>query len=61
MEPQTGRRLQPHEVDGISQIIFLNGVEYGRGTAVKMRWKASYKIGTEAVHEQGEIPALGVA
>ncbi len=61
MEPQTGRKLQPHEYQGISQRIFLNGVEYGKGTAVKMRWKLSYKLGVEPKFEQGEIPALGVA
>jgi len=42
-------------------VVFLNGVEYGKGTAVKMRWKASYKVGAEPKYEQGEIPALGVA
>jgi hypothetical protein len=61
MEPQTGRTLEPLQQQGISQIIHLSGVEYGKGTAVKMRWKASYKVGGEPKFEQGEIPALGVA
>ncbi len=61
MEPQSGRTLQPLQSQGISQVIYLNGVEYGKGTAVKMRWKASYKVGAEPKYEQGEISALGVA
>jgi len=61
MEPQTGRTLEPLQEQGISQVIFLNGVEYGNGAAVKMRWKVSYKVGGEPNFEQGEIQALGVA
>jgi ADP-ribosylation factor-binding protein GGA len=61
MQPQTGRRLQPYESGGITQVIKLGGVEYGKGTIVKMRWKCSYTLGTEMRNEQGEIPALGVA
>jgi hypothetical protein len=61
MEPQSGRTLQPLQSQGISQVIYLNGVEYGKGAAVKMRWRLSYKVGTEPKFEQGEIPALGVA
>lgn len=61
LEPQTGRTLQPYQQGGITQTITLNGVEYGKGTAVKMRWKASYKVGPEQKNEMGEIPQLGVA
>ena len=28
---------------------------------VKMRWKASYKVGGEPFNEQGEVPPLGIA
>jgi ADP-ribosylation factor-binding protein GGA len=61
MQPQTGRRLLPLEKHGIKQVITLNGVEYGKGTVMKMRWKCSYKLGAEQRQEHGEIPALGVA
>jgi ADP-ribosylation factor-binding protein GGA len=61
MEPQTGRTLEPLQQQGISQVIHLSGVEYGNGSAVKMRWKLSYKVGGQPKFEQGEIPALGVA
>ncbi|RDW84941.1 putative vhs-containing protein [Coleophoma cylindrospora] len=62
LQPQSGRRLQPLETTpGITQLIYLNGVESGKGESVKMRWKCSYKVGVEAVNEQGEIPALGIS
>ena len=61
MQPQTGRRLQPREQGGVKQIIYLNGVEQGKGDSVKLRWKASYKVGEMPVNEQGEIASLGVA
>lgn len=61
MTPQTGRRLQPYESQGIKQIIHLSGVEYGKGSNVKIRWKLSYKVGSELKNEQGEIGSLGVA
>ncbi|KAL2072066.1 hypothetical protein VTL71DRAFT_11409 [Oculimacula yallundae] len=61
LQPQTGRRLQPHEQGGVKQVIFLNGVEQGKGDSVKLRWKASYKVGEQTVNEQGEVASLGVA
>lgn len=61
LQPQTGRRLQPHEQGGVKQVIHLNGVEQGKGDSVKLRWKASYKVGTQPVNEQGEISSLGIA
>lgn len=61
MLPQTGRRLQPNEQQGIRQLINLNGVLYGNGSNVKMRWKLSYRLGSELKNEEGMVPALGVA
>ncbi|KAI9725050.1 MAG: hypothetical protein M1812_000326 [Candelaria pacifica] len=61
LEPQSGRTLLPHELNGITQVIRLNGVERGKGSSVKMRWKASYKVGSEMKEEHGELPALGIA
>jgi ADP-ribosylation factor-binding protein GGA len=61
LQPQTGRRLSPHEKGGVKQVIHLHGVEQGKGDSVKLRWKASYKVGVQQVHEQGEIPSLGIA
>lgn len=42
-------------------MIYLNGVEQGKGDSVKLRWKAEYKVGEQPVKEQGEITSLGVA
>ncbi|KAJ9647142.1 ARF-binding protein [Coniosporium tulheliwenetii] len=61
LEPQSGRSLAPHQSNGITQTIRLLGVERGKGGAVKMRWKASYVVGTERREEMGEVASLGVA
>ncbi|KAL3426404.1 VHS domain-containing protein [Phlyctema vagabunda] len=62
LQPQSGRRLQSMETTpGITQVIYLNGVENGKGESVKMRWRCSYKVGSETINEQGEIPALGIS
>ncbi|KAI9052674.1 hypothetical protein LZ554_004013 [Drepanopeziza brunnea f. sp. 'monogermtubi'] len=61
LQPQTGRHLHPREQSGVKQVIFLNGVEQGKGDSVKLRWKASYNVGTQPVNEQGEISSLGIA
>ncbi len=39
----------------------LKGVERGKGEGVRVRWKASYKLGNVPQEEQGEIPSLGIA
>lgn len=61
LERQTGTTLQPLQKEGISQVIYLNGVAHGQGSNVKMRWRLSYKLGGDIKQEQGEIPTLGVA
>ncbi|KAH0538036.1 hypothetical protein FGG08_005348 [Glutinoglossum americanum] len=62
LEPQSGRFLASNQKDGITQIINVNGVERGKGSTVKMRWKLSYNVAqSERREEQGEITALGVA
>ncbi|KAL1642788.1 ARF-binding protein [Diplodia intermedia] len=61
LQPQSGRLLQPHQQNGITQNIHLLGVQRGQGTAVKMRWRASYILGSERKEEQGEISSLGVS
>ncbi|KAL8788393.1 MAG: hypothetical protein Q9195_007311 [Heterodermia aff. obscurata] len=59
--PQSGRTLQPSQLNGITQSIEIHGVSRGQTSMVKMRWKASYKVAGEPVNEQGEVPPLGVA
>lgn len=60
LQPQSGRNLSPQQQDGITQTIRLEGVERGKGTAVKMRWRAGYVLGGKQMNEQGEITGLGV-
>lgn len=61
LQPQSGRTLQPHEQNGITQVITLSGVEQGKGDTVRLRWKANYKVGNMPVCERGEIASLGIA
>ncbi|KAI4181598.1 MAG: hypothetical protein L6R41_006529 [Letrouitia leprolyta] len=60
LTPQSGRTLQPNQQNGITQPIEVKGVPRGSGNNVKMRWKASYKLGGEMKMEQGEVPPLGI-
>ncbi|KAL8981050.1 MAG: hypothetical protein Q9177_005695 [Variospora cf. flavescens] len=60
LTPQSGRTLQPNQKNGITQPIEINGVPRGMGNSVKMRWKASYKLGGEMKMEQGDVPSLGI-
>lgn len=59
LEPQTGRSMQPFANEGIRQVIRLHGVQKGEA-AVRMRWKLSYRLGTEVKNENGEISGLGI-
>ena len=61
LTPQTGRKLQPMQKDGITQPIEIHGAAKGQAEKVKVRWKASYKAAGEARQEQGEVPPLGIA
>lgn len=60
LQPQSGRILQPHEQNGVTQVISLMGADHGKGDAVRLRWKASYRVGVKPVSEQGEVPSLGI-
>lgn len=61
LQPQSGRTLQPREQNGVTQVITLMGAEQGKGDAVRLRWKASYRVGARPVSEQGEVASLGIA
>ena len=61
LKPQTGRDIGPGQQQAVRQEIQVNGVEFGKGNAIKMRWKASYNAGGQAKEEQGNVPSLGIA
>lgn len=62
MEPQSGRTLLANQKNGVSQIIRIANAPSGGGSVVKMRWKASYRVGSGPLHEeQGTIEGLPVA
>jgi len=61
LEPQSSRTLAPNQANGITQTIVLQGVERGRGTTVKLRWRAGYTLNGKKVEEHGEIASLGIA
>ena len=62
MEPQSGRYLQAQQKDGIVQVIRVEGAPVGGGKAIKMRWKASYRVGNGPLNEeQGVIEGLPMA
>ena len=61
LTPQSGRKLQPSQKDGITQPIEIHGVAKGQAANVKIRWKASYKVAGDVRQEHGEVPALMIA
>ncbi|KAI7012691.1 hypothetical protein KC366_g16365, partial [Hortaea werneckii] len=61
LQPQSSRSLGPNQQNGITQSIRLQGCQRGQGTAVKMRWRASYTLNGQQQNEQGEIAGLGVS
>ncbi|MCJ1360284.1 MAG: hypothetical protein MMC33_010288 [Icmadophila ericetorum] len=61
LTPQSGRKLQPYQTNGITQPIEIHGVAKGQSANVKIRWKASYKAAGDLRQEQGEVPPLMIA
>ncbi|KAI7308281.1 hypothetical protein KC315_g13408, partial [Hortaea werneckii] len=61
LQPQSSRSLGPNQQNGITQSIRLQGCQRGQGSAVKMRWRASYTLNGQQQNEQGEIAGLGVS
>nr|OQO23187.1 hypothetical protein B0A51_08541 [Rachicladosporium sp. CCFEE 5018] len=60
LSPQSSRTLAAGQKDGITQTVRVQGVERGKGTAVKLRWRASYSVDGAVRNEQGEVNGLGV-
>ncbi|MCJ1295132.1 hypothetical protein MMC34_006693 [Xylographa carneopallida] len=61
LTPQSGRKLQALQKNGITQPIEVHGVAKGQSSSVKIRWKASYKAAGDLRQEQGEVPPLLIA
>ncbi|MCJ1421039.1 hypothetical protein MMC32_007401 [Xylographa parallela] len=61
LTPQSGRKLQPFQKNGITQPIEVHGVMKGESSNVKIRWKTSYKAAGDLRQEQGEVPPLLIA
>lgn len=61
LRPQSGREVPPLQQNGVQQEMLLDGIEPGNGNSVKIRFKVSYKAGTEAKEEQGMVPPLGIS
>lgn len=45
----------------MQQEMLVDGVDTGKGNAIKMRFKVSYQVGPERKEEQGMVPPLGIA
>ncbi|KAG5297435.1 VHS domain-containing protein [Histoplasma ohiense] len=61
LTPQSGRHIAPLQQNGVRLEMQLNGIPFGAGDSVKLRYKLSYKLGTEEKEEQGRVPPLGIA
>ncbi|EEQ87885.1 hypothetical protein RJZ56_003856 [Blastomyces dermatitidis] len=61
LTPQSGRNIAPLQQNGVRLEMHLNGIPFGNGNLVKLRYKVSYKLGTEEKEEQGRVPPLGIA
>ncbi|CAJ0551650.1 Ff.00g056290.m01.CDS01 [Fusarium sp. VM40] len=57
LKPQTGRDLAPQQSRGITQEVQIwhAGNRAQKVTSAKLRWRAAYKIGEQAVNEMGEV------
>ncbi|KAL7951225.1 VHS domain-containing protein [Trichoderma barbatum] len=63
LKPQTGRSLSPKQSRGVTQEVDVwhTGNKNQRVDSVKLRWRASYKVGEEVKNEMGEIAEFSLA
>lgn len=63
LEPQTGRTLAPHSAAGITQTVaaWHAGAREKKVESIKLRWRVSYKAGSQQKNETGEIPQFTLA
>ncbi|KAF3013081.1 hypothetical protein G7054_g6336 [Neopestalotiopsis clavispora] len=63
VQPQTGRNLGPNQRYGVTQTmqVWHAGDRSKKVESIKLRWRVSYKLGTEVKSEVGSIPEFGLA
>lgn len=53
--------MAAQQTNGVQQEMLVDGVETGKANSIKMRFKVSYRMGSERKEEQGMVPSLGIA
>ncbi|KAM5352079.1 hypothetical protein ACJ41O_004802 [Fusarium nematophilum] len=63
LRPQTGRDLSPKQSRGVTQDVRIwhAGNHDQKVNSAKLRWRASYKLGSEAKNEMGEVAEFTIA
>lgn len=61
LQPQSGKNLPPQQPNAVIQNMLVQSVPQGKGTSVRIRFKASYLLGNAQQEEQGMISSLEIA
>lgn len=61
LQPQSGKDLPPGQLNAVTQNMLVSNVPAGKGTAVKIRFKASYNLAGMQQEETGMVTSLGIA
>ncbi|KAK8085665.1 VHS domain-containing protein [Apiospora hydei] len=63
LQPQTGRNLQPSQKYGVTQNmqVWHAGDKSKKVETIKLRWRVSYKLGSETKNEMGDVAEFGIA
>ncbi|KAK8044218.1 hypothetical protein PG993_004242 [Apiospora rasikravindrae] len=63
LQPQTGRNLQPSQKYGVTQNmqVWHAGDKTKKVETIKLRWRVSYKLGSETKNEMGDVAEFGIA
>ena len=58
MEPQSSRSLPVGQPDAVTQRIKVTGVGRGQGGVLKVKWKVSYKMGSQTAQLQEDMGVM---
>lgn len=61
LQPQSGKDLAPHQPGAVTQNMLVHNVPQGKGTSVRIRFKAAYLLDGVRQEEQGMISSLEIA